>query len=302
MTNKASYYIAIIAAALLAGCTLNDPDEWEQDVLLTFDPVLLVASKADAPTGEYPTDQPFGVDAWDYPVKGSGSSHLFLSAAKVSFDGSVWAPAGGVLWPSKKRQVSFLAHSPFGKAASVSLDGGGVVFSGVDVLADQTDLLYSDLLEGLSKTGGGVVNVPFRHALCYVDFAMRTNALAGDKVEVKSVSLMELSTTGSFNSLPQPIWKDLGTAHEVQYFAGSKEIGGSAQVLGPGMWTIPQAVETYVHVTLVHTLGNGIVQAYTMDSEKLSKHMEPGRHYTITVTYLPEEGKVRLDETLYQGL
>lgn len=296
-------YCLLIAAALLCACTRTERDSYEPDVRLSFDPILMPATRSNT-ADAFPVDAQITVDAWDYPIdKGLEAGKIFLPAAKVSYNGEEWLPGGDeVMWPASNRNLAVLASCPNGKALSSDLENG-VHFRVDDILSDQTDLLYTGLLDGLNKKYGGVVDLPFNHALCYVDFAMRTNAREGETVEVTDVSLVSLATAGDFNSLKEPQWTISGGTKEVAFFSGSVMVGATNTAVGTGMWVIPQFVESEVKVSLEYTMNSGTFHLHEgLMSAKFRKRFLPGRHYTITLSFFPDGEKLILDESYFQSL
>lgn len=301
MTRKFSYGLLLTAALLLSvvSCTENYRMGYEEDVPLTFDPALNELCRAAQPSGEYPDGQDFGVSVWDYNAGSAQSQWMaFLPDAKVSLNDGKWTPEGDLLWPSKSRLIAVLAHSPYGKASSISI-ANGIEFKGVDVSTDQTDLLYTELVRDQAKTSGAVC-LPFRHALCYLDFAMRTNLSQSKSVEVRRLALKTIYTAGDFRSLPEPEWTAKGSAHEVEYFRGSAFLGLSNKTLEPGLWTIPQNLQSVVCVDLAYTDSNGILQYLSLESEPLTKMLEPGRHYTVSLSFNTEDLTLILNESFNQ--
>ena len=285
----------------LCACSRVESTGVEEAIQLRFDPVLMAVAKADAP-GEYPADVPFGVQVWDYPLGDDATAgSVFLDDARITQNNGEWGPTPGVLWPGVDHELAVLAYSPFGKASAVNMTEG-IQFKDVDTAVDQTDLLYTELRQGLHRNDGGVVNLPFHHALCYVDFAVRTNASSEERVEVRSVSIASLVTQGSFRSLPQPEWTLSGPAHPVTFFTGLKLIGSTNTLLpGSGVWVLPQEVNSVIHLDMDYTASNGVIIPFLRESDPLVKILEPGRHYTIVLSYLSGEERLEVDNTSRQN-
>ena len=296
--------IAVILACViyaLCACSRVESTGVEDTVQLRFDPVLLAVSKADIP-GEYPADVPFGAQVWDYRIgKDASSGDVFLDDARITQNNGEWGPVPGILWPGVERELAVLAYSPFGKAAAVNMTEG-VQFESVNTSVDQTDLLYTELRQGLHRNDGGVINLPFRHALCHVDFAMRTNASSDERVEIRSLSLSAIATEGSFHSLPEPVWTLTGSAPPVAFFTGLKLIRATnTELPGSGAWVIPQTVSAIVRAELDYTDPSGHIYTFTLESEPFVKIFEPGRQYTLILSFLPETETLELDDTHRQN-
>ena len=305
MLKGGTYSLRGAVAALLlwcglggaCSCTLAERYDDTLKLRLTFDPVLYSASKAEG-MGEYPEGVDFGVDVWDYPSGGElGEASAFLSRERVSCISGEWTTVPSVNWPSGKRQLAVLAHSPFGWADRISLSSG-VEFRNVDTYSDQTDLLYMELSEGLDKSQGGTVSVPFRHALCYVDFAIRSNASASESVNVQQVSLASLRCSGSFSSLPEASWTVGGPFREVLFYNGLTPVGQDNTRLPGGRWTIPQGVNSVVRARIQYVGSNGVIHLLNLESDPLVKTLEAGRHYTVVLSFNPDGESLILDDTV----
>ena len=291
----------LLAAALgcLCSCTRAQRDTYDPEVELRFDPVLLVATRSD---GRFPEDRDFGVRLWDYsPGDETPSWNGFLPLTKISFDGTKWSPASSMLWPASSRRIAVQAHFPYGRADAMDLENG-ICFRDVDVERDQTDLLYSDLLRNLSKDDGGVIHIPFRHALCFVDITLRTNAQAAEKVVVKNVSLLNVGTKGNFRSLPEPGWTLSGERHGIELFHGNETLGPLHRTIVSGIPMIPQVLDAPLHVTIEFTGTEGFTRTISVDSPPLNKRLECGRHYTLSLSYFPYEEELVPDNAYHQGL
>ena len=292
--------IGLLVAGLLslatAGCAVRIPDIAEPDIALTFDPVMHSTVKAGRTGGEYPAGQDFRASVWSYTAAdGIQTAKPYLNAARVSQAGNGWAPIPEAVWPGKGSRILVLAASPYGAETDVNLESG-VVFSGVDT-ADQTDLLYTDLITGLShNTSGSVVNLPFRHALCLVDFELRCNASSEQEASLLSVSLDQIYARGSFVSLPEPAWTTDGQAQETVFFKGEKAVGYNNEPVGDSRWAIPQRLSTQVSIQIRYRkLPGGEETTLDLKSSPFNLLLEPGRHYTLTLSCLLDATTLKID-------
>ena len=291
-------HIGLVFAGLLslaiAGCTLRIPDNNVPDVPLTFDPIMYAPVKATS--GEYPVDKDFCATVWSYPAAdGIQAAKSYLSAARVSRMNGSWAPVPAALWPGKGNRILVLAASPYGAETDVNLESG-VIFSGIDT-ADQTDLLYTDRISGLTHDdSNGVVNLPFRHALCLLDFEMRCNGATDQQATLLSVSIDQLYTRGAFTSLPEPTWTTEGEAQEAVFFVGEQNISYNNQPVGNSRWTIPQLLSSQVSITICyHETPDTEETALTLKSAPFNLLLEPGRHYTLTLSCLLDTKALKID-------
>lgn len=301
MTGNSAYRLGMmLLSLLLLACVHQETDHGEVDVELVFEPVVSALTKADAPVGAYPEGESFGVDLWSYPA-GTEQWTSFLSDEKISFDGEKWRPQEPLRWPSVTHRLAVQAWAPYGHSVVRSISEG-IGFDGVDLEREQTDLLYTEQFRDLSKAPGAVVSLPFRHALCYVDFAMRTNAMESETITIRRVSMAAIYTRGDFRSLPEPHWTALGERHEVEFFSGEVSLSAVNQPLGGGRWTLPQVVGSLIRVELDYTDSNGITLHETVETNLMDKLLEPGRQYTLTLSYLPREGQLLLDDSFLKEL
>lgn len=299
--HRKTRHIGLLIAGLLSlaatACTLRIPDGNAPDVPLVFDPVMYIPAKATALNGEYPADVDFSVSVWDYAQGESiSAAKPLLSRAQIRRSAAgIWAPEPAVLWPAKDRRILALAASPHGSEASISTTDG-IYFSGVDTAVDQTDLLYTAPQAGLSRTSGGVVNLPFRHALCLVDFSLRCNAGTGETATLLSVTLDPVICRGDFHSLPEPEWTTAGTPVEITFFQGEQEISHNNAPAGDSRWTIPQRLTTArITVKIRHKDADEKVTERTLTSSDIRFLLERGRHYTFTLSCQLDTETLKID-------
>lgn len=285
------WLFAGILCLAAVGCTLQIPDSSDPEVALTFDPVLYAPVKATS--GAFPADKEFNVSVWSYSsAENVQTAKPFLTGARVTRSGSVWVPEPAVLWPGRGSRLAALAASPYGAASGISL-AEGVEFTDFDT-ADQTDLLYTDPVSGLVLNAtGGVVNLPFHHALSLLDFEMRSNATDSQTATLLSASIDPLYCRGSFASLPEPFWTTSGEAQEVRFFAGEQVITHSNEPIGESRWTIPQQLSA--RVSILFRLRDGEEETtHTFQSAPFRLLMEPGRHYTLTLSCLLDAMELKI--------
>ena len=288
--HRKTRHIGLLIAGLLSltmtACTLRIPDGNAPDVPIVFDPVMYIPAKATALNGEYPADVDFSMSA----------AKPLLSRAQIRRSAAgIWAPEPAVLWPAKDRRILALAASPHGSEASISTTDG-IYFSGVDTAVDQTDLLYTAPQAGLSRTSGGVVNLPFRHALCLVDFSLRCNAGTGETATLLSVTLDPVICRGDFHSLPEPEWTTAGTPVEITFFQGEQEISHNNAPAGDSRWTIPQRLTTArITVKIRHKDADEKVTERTLTSSDIRFLLERGRHYTFTLSCQLDTETLKID-------
>lgn len=301
--------ILTVAAAMLLqpGCVKNIRGGYDPDIPLRFDPVIYTPTKADAPTkGLYPQDQDLSVSMWNYRVGETPSdrSDQWLRDAHVqrsSTGESVWIPIPAAMWPENTQESAVLASSPYGKAAVTDLTDG-VQFLNVDIVKDQTDLLYTDLSSGLTKfAGGGIINLAFKHALTQVSFQLRSsNAMDGEFATVTSVALDDVASRGNFHSLPTPGWSFDPARTEVFFFHGEQQLEQYNTPVGESLWLLPQTLSGRVRVTLRHEQPNGGPNGteeheHTLVSDYVNLDLQAGRRYTLTLSCKLDTDTLKLD-------
>lgn len=299
----------VVAAAILLqpGCVKTVRGGYDPDVPLVFDPVIYTATKGTAPSkGLYPEGQDLCVSMWNYRVGETPSdrSDQWLCNARVQRSNageSVWIPIPAAMWPENTLQSAVLASAPYGKAAATDLTDG-VQFIDVDTVEDQTDLLYTDLSSGLTKfAGGGVVNLAFKHALAQMDFQLRSsNAMEGEFATVTSVAIDGVASRGSFHSLPAPGWSLDPACTEICFFDGEQELEPYNTPVGECRWVLPQTLLGRVRVTLRHEQPDGgpfgtDEHEHTLVSDYINLRLEPGRHYTLTLSCMLDTNTLKLD-------
>lgn len=268
------------AAFLVCECTV-DRTYYDPDIALTFDPSLVSSG--------------FGVDVWEYPEGGDAAEGAdFLRGAHIVKEGDVWTPETSVLWPSRERRLCLLAHAPFCAASSVTLERG-IEFKEVAIEDDMDELLFSDFIKNASKDNGGVIPISFHQAFCHIDFLIRTDAFPEEKVEITSLSILSLYTSGDFRSLPSPEWTVSGTPCEKQLFSGDFIASGESDVICENLKVIPQRLETAFHAEIDYTDTNGILSHWSVTSSTITKNLLPERHYTVTISFIVDSCSLKAE-------
>ena len=282
--------VLIFAAAILTGCALDRQNDYDVEYALEFQPAMYMHVATDG-TDRFPADRTFGICAWSLPERDAWEDdnskadvYLPVKEAVPMSDGKVWAFDEPVLWPAKNRHLTFLAYSPYDAAAECSVEEG-VCFGNVDVLEDQTDLLYTEPLADMDKADcGGVVTVPFRHALCSMNFRVKNRVADDEKIILKKIILDAARHCGDFRSMPDPRWTlDARTARFV-FFDGDYQTGHQPSEIGDNILMIPQALETPVTVVYEFVTHAGTSITQELKTTLLQKELLPGKNYTFTIT------------------
>ena len=277
-----------MAMLLVAGCTMDHKNEYDPSMKLMFQPVMHVASKA--VTGEnYPAGQPFAINAW------TSDGQTYISGGTVAVDEEgAWTLEDGTLWPDRSKRLTVIGYTP-AEAFTSCTDTEGVTCT-YDILQSQTDLLYSDPQEGLDKVEcGGIVFVPFRHALCQVDFKVKNRVAKDEEIIIKSIKVDGIKPEGSFHSLPEPEWKADGDPVEVLFFEGGQSTRNVPDRIGTTWFIVPQALNTNVSVEYEYRTASDTGFTTTIKTCALQTNLKPGRHYTYTLSVGIDDVKFLLE-------
>ena len=120
-----------------------------------------------------PTTETFGAYAWAAGTVGA----YFMDNEQVSFNASTseWKPSTTYYWP-KNATVDFLCYYPYGMSG-IAITPSTINYTGIDVEAGQTDIMYADKAVGYTDNVdevndgiNGYTGVPtvFHHALAKV--------------------------------------------------------------------------------------------------------------------------------------
>jgi len=298
--------ILAVTGILVTGCYHDNPDYYDPEVRMQFSPVIQTAVKADE-TSVYPTEQPFAVSLWQFDAETEwldSTIEPFLLKETISFDGEEWNNGSEMFWPSKEKVLTMIAVSPVGKALDLDHETG-VYYKIENVLEDQTDFLYTDLHIGLDKlSNGGIINVPFNHAFCRVDFRVKHNAPETDSVVLTGLTLKEVKIGGEFASLRKQPWAAYNTTADVSFFEGEEELSNYPERVGASYFMVPQMLSSSLVVSFKYKDRSGVAIPYTLESEPLSHNLLLGRHYsfTVSITLGDPEYKVEVVESQYENM
>lgn len=289
---KRSIWIALSLFA--AGC-IDEPEAYDPVVELGFAPAIYSSVRSTGDDAAVPAE--FCVGAWSLPAdvpwsSGSGRAEAFLSGERVTESDGVWRAAEPVNWPESSLRLTFMGYAPCEVSARCDVHDG-VVFAGVDTSVEQTDLLYTDPQADLSKNdNGGQVPMPFRHALCELQFRMHRAAADAGEIRLRRVVLEEIFPCGDFASLRQPQWRTTGSRSAQLFFEGEAVAGKSIRGVGQSRFVIPQHVTCAVTVDFDYVNEEGNVLSRHLSTRSLDIVFEPGRRYTCTLTLMPDDVKL----------
>lgn len=284
MRRTLSYMMLLLLAA---GCTRDQKTVYDPDMQMQFHPVMHIPSKAEADEN-YPEGQPFAVSAWTLDEQllwdtDMASAESYLSDVAVSFSEIAgWVLDESHLWPSADKNLTAIGYSPVGSFTSCTAEKG--VSCSYDMTADQTDLLYTDPQKDLDKVEcGGIISLPFRHALSQIDFEVKNRVTKDEEILIKSISIDGVKCRGSFTSLPEPVWVTEDEEMTLVFFEGNEDTRNLPEEIGRTWNVIPQALSTKVTVEYEYRTAADTGFTLTLKTCDLQTNLKPGRHYTYTL-------------------
>ena len=277
-----------MAMLLVAGCTMDHKQEYDPSMELEFQPVMHVAAKADADE-DYPAGQPFAVNAWT----SDGEAYISGGTVTICEDGG-WMLEQSTLWPHRSKRLTVIGYTPAEAFTSCTTVEG--VTCTYDIYQTQTDLLYSDPQEDMDKVEcGGIVTVPFRHALCQVDFEVKNRVMKDEEIIIRSIKIDGIKPKGTFRSLPEPEWEAEGDPMEVLFFEGEQTTRNVPDRIGSTWNIVPQVLNTTVSVEYEYRTASDTGFTTTLKTCALQTNLKPGRHYTYTLSVGIDDVKFLLE-------
>lgn len=223
----------------------------------------------------FPTTETFGAYAWADGTVGE----YFMDNKEISFYSStgLWKPASTYYWP-KSSTVDFICYYPY-NMSGIAISKNKIEYTGIDVEAGQTDIMYADKAVGYSgnvdeadDTVNGYTGVPtiFHHALAKVrvilSLAYNHKKEADGTVTDWAVSINSMSIEGfykagscTFNLASSPatgivgwdkpadanglnVWTPAaGTTSKAGAFSGAITPGNEYETVGE-FFVLPQAL------------------------------------------------------------
>ncbi len=170
---KRILFILLAASVLAVSCAKVSVNSTSAQREISFVTATAGMSKAGIEGTVFPTTETFGAYAWSSSSLGA----YFMDNEKVSYNAttSEWKPSSTYYWP-KNATVDFTCYYPY-NMSGVTIEPSKISYSGIDVEAGQTDIMYGDKAVGYSDnvdeaTDGtnSYTGVPvvFHHALAKV--------------------------------------------------------------------------------------------------------------------------------------
>ncbi len=283
--------LAIVAALALSSCTEK---VWPDLGPISYEPVVMMSQVSRADEGGegnhniYSKDDSFGVWVaalddnltWKYD---KDYANMMVDRGVVGWNGTEWNTSTPHAWPAEKI-LTVAAYSPASAQASFS-NKEGVVFSDVDVLnKGSEELMFAGpICDKEYGVGGGVITIPFKHALCSVQFAVIPHLPDHISVVVRKISIGQLQHQGSFSSLPEPSWTTTGELCEQVVFEGSETVRpGEVRLLGEAKWLLPQVTTAHIKLLCDFVYENATLPNQVLEVSK-SVAWQPGVGYLYSL-------------------
>ena len=282
-------FIIILSALAVAGCTLNRQNLFDPEVGMSFQPAMLM-HVAEDDAERYPADQSFGVSAWSLPDKkqwngNSSEAVLFIDALEAKpIDELNWSCDEKLVWPSVLENLTFMSWSPYSAGRGCDNENG-VRFEINDIRTEQTDILYTDPLQDICKIEcGGVVTIPFRHALCQMSICLKNRVFETEKIIVKDVVMDRIAGSGTFCSLRAPQWQTDEENVSVTFLDEPFQTGAHPEPAGRKWLLIPQEINTPLTVEFSFTVETGETITQRLKTIPLKMRLEAGKSYIMTLS------------------
>ena len=266
------FYMAALAAAVLAGCS-ND-DEMPNALDLANTPILVNAgvnnlvTRAGYETGEL-KEGSFGLYL---TTVGTAQSEIRYNCEnkKVSYDAnsSGWNYEGSPLyWKNSDAQVSYYAYMPYQETAPTTLT--------VSTVQDKEtfkkeDFLYAETTSVPASEGG--ISVNFYHKLSKLDIVLSRGTELEDEVTFQSVVLEGCATSASV---------DISTGTVPPVTSGTTSITTLASGENYECLLVPQMM-SQLAITITATVGSETKTYKYVSSAKQT--FESGIRYTLPLT------------------
>ncbi|MBQ9185047.1 MAG: fimbrillin family protein [Bacteroidales bacterium] len=225
-------FFAAILGGVLAGCSKNEIESSNPQLIAFNTPVVGNATKAAIVTNEYPTSIPFDVWALFTDNKLNGdldatgvNQYEYFKKIEFSYNGNSEHPSyvnSGAFWPKQNGYLTFKALSPAGVTnAENSWVKSTAGISIPYYTVNQDDLMYSDFAYDQTKSnetdkasdsdpfhyyeGNDIL---FKHALSAIRFKVKLEAadVSSTVYQITSIKLFNHRTVGAFNEYASPQW------------------------------------------------------------------------------------------------
>ena len=229
----------------------------------------------------------FGVTAF-HAEFGSPYMGYAEKGASIKSDGTIWGyanPNEQAYWPTDGKSLDFYAYSPFGNTAITQTfnkkTGLTIEYTVPALEANQVDLMFAEAIGVAKQDPVAAVNLPFKHALTQVHFAIATKTdRLKIEVEANGIDINRIhsggvfeASTASWSSLTTPttyiVTSDAITAgYEVDNITKYAKIGADDKAL----MLLPQTFDA----TTINETGVGTNGSYLTISCKIYQMLADG--------------------------
>ena len=300
-----------MAVGALVACTKSEV-KFDDASEIAFAPVASTATKA-ANKGAidgavYPAKETFRV--WGYWQRlDAGTDHSAFVDATSYIDNKVFSVGDNGLWKGKNQSyywpktgsMVFACLSPADAPVtelrhSVTEDNFSFYYPGTDDTGKTVDIMWTDCTQSVDENNGGNgVYVKFNHALTWITFKVKGDAVTkGEGFVINSLVIDKVYTGGRFNSNTKT-WGDYVTDLPIKVFEGNsalkEEEYGVLENNKAGTLIVPQYFEFdsnyYATLNFTNNLGDTPIQE-TVKLD-LGSGWEIGKHYTYYVYMTAKE-------------
>ena len=303
----------------LTGCMKNEVYVPKCETPISFEVANYVAQTR---TGEFDTDETFGVDAWSYDA--TAGTVKIMENEVVSYDdvNNQWAPSKTYYWPINGT-VDFIAYYPATATSKPNISynyNGTNAITYTDYTVTDVDLMYADKAIRYSQnvSAYGFTGVPtvFRHALAKVNFQVQnaypeetnntdiTYEIVVDQIKLNThhtgeVTLTNASTTAATLgtwSVDDNVWTPTSALTPLTWADNTNLTSATPHSYAPRtQYVLPQTLANDVTVEVVYTVSQYqkinstktliSKKQYTPDAIKLNTMGLPSWQMNKNITY-----------------
>lgn len=291
----------ILTLLAISGCTLDDARTNNPELRLMFQPDMLMQVASEG-VRNFPQEQSIGVSAWKLNEsisweEGAEDAEPYLTLSEASgkevqiidtvshkeVSDVLWVIDEQPAWPDVDEHLTFMAFSPY--SSDYGCDRSDGVTCSVDILQDQTDILYTAPVTDRHKLRNGwVVPLHFQHALCEVSFRVKNRVADDESIVVHSISMDGVHHKGSFASLADPQWTLDESTVELEIFEGEFETEQEPGLIGRTWLMLPQELDSQVSVKYRYTTFADTYINQNLKTLTLNTRLEAGKSYVFTLS------------------
>ena len=280
-------YTLFVALLALSACTKDEKKyEYSPDMNITFSPAVTVATRA--MSAAYPVDMPFGIWAYRLPYNqkwdnATSEPALLLENSRVTCLNDIWQPEPSIKWPGNEK-LTFFAYAPYDANMTFSRERG-VEFNDFDATSGIIPMYTSPITDCDKELTNGCVALPFIQTLTKVEFKVCSSiANVGFRIFLKSMVIDNIAQRGSFNSLPEPVWGNLGDKRSLELCSECMEVGMSLKTVGFWM-LLPQSPKSAIKmiVDIYDDKGELYAEDFELTTDVIKDTWGVGKYYTYNI-------------------